>query len=144
MSFEEDRCKDGLYKTMRREVKIIDAGRRKNSMWRMGTKRILIKYSKEHTNGYEQYYFFGVRDGVFTECKYVLFICGTTEQMILIPTLEFAKLSNEVPLSQNQVKLHIFSGYGKFELSLTDKSRIDLTNYLKNEPELIKALSDVR
>lgn len=151
MSFEEDKCRSELFETIRRSgVRINGASGRKNNVWLVGNKKIRIQYSKLHRtykdkNGTDYdlktpYYFFGVPKDVFNGVEYILFICGTTEQRILVPTQEFVNFSKNVPLAQDQTKVHIFSSYGKFELSLTGKGRIDVTNYIKNEFELIKTL----
>lgn len=108
MSVEEDKCKRELFETIRKEVRIIDVGKRKNSVWRIGNKKIRIQYSKLHTKvrrkdgtfyGLERpYYFFGVPD-CFNSEDHILFICETSETMFLYPMSDFERFLDSVSLS---------------------------------------------
>lgn len=92
---------------------------------------VYLRYSKDQGSKF----WFGISESVFKRYLdknfYILFICGDESNVIVIPSIEFNRLVQDVKTSSNgEWHINIFNKEGKYELRVSKKGTFDVTSYL--------------
>jgi len=120
----------------------IDGKRIDRSSYELQNGRIVMfRYSKPHERGDLLDYWFGLPKEKFEkyspESFFVLFVCGSDNQVLVIPASYLSELLRDVSTAiDNHWKLHIFKRESIFEISVTGKPNEDVSRYL-NKYELL-------
>lgn len=92
---------------------------------------VYLRYSKDQGNKF----WFGVSEPIFkkyyAENFYIFFICGTQDNVIVMPSMEFYKLVEDVkPSSNGEWHINIFNKNNRYGLRVSRKGIFDVTPYL--------------
>jgi len=92
---------------------------------------VYLRYSKDQGNKF----WFGVSEPIFkkyyNENFYIFFICGTQDSVIVMPSMEFYKLVEDIkPSSNGEWHINIFNKNNRYGLRVSKKGIFDVTSYL--------------
>jgi len=94
------------------------------------TATLYFRYSKAHNDQY----FFGVESDDVLRYKdenlFILFICGTDEQIVVVPVEDFLKMVEGTEPISNQWKVFIAHKDNAFTLRISGKGKYDITKNL--------------
>ncbi|MBN1319185.1 MAG: hypothetical protein JXA42_27120 [Anaerolineales bacterium] len=104
-------------------------------------KQILFRTSKKHTYGKRSHYWFGFHEDrllkVDASNLYVLFVCGTENQVVILPANYLLTLLEYVSTaSDDNWKVKIYKAENRFNFSVAGKDDVGVTEYL-NRYELL-------
>ncbi|MCW3136235.1 MAG: hypothetical protein N2V77_04780 [Canidatus Methanoxibalbensis ujae] len=126
----------------------IDGKRLDRSSYKLQNgKMVMFRYSKPYKCG-ALVYWFGLSKEKFerysSESFFVLFICGSDDQVLVIPSSYLSELLRDVGTAiDNHWKLHIFKRENIFEISVTGKPDEDVSKYLNKYELLVEGTEHV-